>query len=258
MRSVAVRAYGRPSVRLFRAGGIAIAVGSSSCRPAESSTGRFPGGALTGTMPSCPKGAGSAARPASARPFRRASAAPSRTSRPACRDPPWRVPRRSQKARSNDQCLFDRPLPRNCGTSVRRGRTVTDLTAFTGLTQFRAETIAARPQNAEYKRHVRTIGFEGGFCATLVPAARKSLILNGEMSEWLKEHAWKSTPASGIERYRNISSRNRFNDFPPQNPSRCEPVSVAVCQGFRGDLTQFLHNSGRHFSAYSTVCVGVP
>jgi hypothetical protein len=29
--------------------------------------------------------------------------------------------------------------------------------------------------------------------------ARKSLILNGEMSEWLKEHAWKAIPASYIE-----------------------------------------------------------
>jgi hypothetical protein len=48
------------------------------------------------------------------------------------------------------------------------------------------------------------------------------------------------THDSNIEWYRNISSRNRFNDFPPQNPSRCEPVNVAVCQSFLGDLTQFL------------------
>ena len=27
-------------------------------------------------------------------------------------------------------------------------------------------------------------------------SARKLLILNGEMSEWLKEHAWKSNPAT--------------------------------------------------------------
>jgi len=39
------------------------------------------------------------------------------------------------------------------------------------------------------------------------------------MSEWLKEHAWKATPASGIEQHRNISPHNRFNDFPPQNAS---------------------------------------
>ena len=29
-------------------------------------------------------------------------------------------------------------------------------------------------------------------CDNLFRTARKSLILNGEMSEWLKEHAWKA------------------------------------------------------------------
>src|SRR6187549_3388493 len=33
---------------------------------------------------------------------------------------------------------------------------------------------------------------EGRFCDKLLQAARKPLILNGEMSEWLKEHAWKA------------------------------------------------------------------
>jgi hypothetical protein len=35
---------------------------------------------------------------------------------------------------------------------------------------------------------------EGGFCVILIGTARKSLISNGEMSEWLKEHAWKLIP----------------------------------------------------------------
>jgi hypothetical protein len=78
----------------------------------------------------------------------------------------------------------------------------------------------------------------------------------GEMSEWLKEHAWKTNPATLTERYRIISWRNRFKDFPPQNASRCEPVNVAVCQRFRGDLTQFLHSSQRHFGSYCRVLVG--
>jgi hypothetical protein len=39
------------------------------------------------------------------------------------------------------------------------------------------------------------------------------------MSEWLKEHAWKAKRATFTERRRNVSSRNRFNDFPPQNAS---------------------------------------
>jgi hypothetical protein len=33
---------------------------------------------------------------------------------------------------------------------------------------------------------------ERRFCAILFRTARKSLILNGEISEWLKEHAWKA------------------------------------------------------------------
>jgi len=37
------------------------------------------------------------------------------------------------------------------------------------------------------------------------------------MSEWLKEHAGKTNPATLTERYRNASSHSRFNDFPPPN-----------------------------------------
>src|SRR3954452_19039216 len=33
---------------------------------------------------------------------------------------------------------------------------------------------------------------EGRFCGILFRTARKSLNLSGEMSEWLKEHAWKA------------------------------------------------------------------
>ena len=75
------------------------------------------------------------------------------------------------------------------------------------------------------------------------------------MSEWLKEHAWKTNPARLTERHQNTSSRNRFNDFPPQNASRCEPVNVAVRQRFRDDLTQFLHSSQRHLPPYVVVFV---
>jgi hypothetical protein len=35
---------------------------------------------------------------------------------------------------------------------------------------------------------------EGGFCAILIRTPRKSLILNGEMSEWSIEHACKTNP----------------------------------------------------------------
>jgi hypothetical protein len=43
-------------------------------------------------------------------------------------------------------------------------------------------------------------------CAT----ARKLLILKtGEMSEWLKEHAWKAKRASDIKRFRCVSTHTR-------------------------------------------------
>jgi hypothetical protein len=77
------------------------------------------------------------------------------------------------------------------------------------------------------------------------------------MSEWLKEHAWKTIPATLTESYCNTSSRNRFNDVPLQNTSRCEPVTVDVCQRFWGDLTQFLHSSQLHLLVYEPVFVNV-
>jgi len=44
------------------------------------------------------------------------------------------------------------------------------------------------------------------------------------MSEWLKEHAWKTNPATLTEEHRNISSRNQFNDVPLWHPPRCDAV----------------------------------
>ena len=69
---------------------------------------------------------------------------------------------------------------------------VSDRGTLRGLTQFPRRSVSARPQIAEYKSHRGTVRFEGGFCATLFQTARKSLILNGEMSEWSIEHAWKA------------------------------------------------------------------
>jgi hypothetical protein len=37
-----------------------------------------------------------------------------------------------------------------------------------------------------------------------------------EMSEWLKEHAWKAKPSSDINRYRTTSLCSQFNSFPLQ------------------------------------------
>src|SRR5882762_11171602 len=72
------------------------------------------------------------------------------------------------------------------------------------------------------------------------------------MAEWLKALAWKTIPASCIKWYRNTSSRNRFNDFPLRNTSRCEPVNVGVRQRFGGDLTQFLHSWRRNLPRHTS------
>src|SRR5438105_3361079 len=76
------------------------------------------------------------------------------------------------------------------------------------------------------------------------------------MAEWSMAHAWKAIVASITKQHRNTPRPNRFNDFLPQNPSRCEPVNVDVCRRFRGHLTQVLHSSERHFFAYSGMFVG--
>jgi len=44
---------------------------------------------------------------------------------------------------------------------------------------------------------------------------RQSLILNGEMSEWLKEHAWKAILAKPTEQHWNTSPRNRCSELAP-------------------------------------------
>src|SRR2546425_12561366 len=61
------------------------------------------------------------------------------------------------------------------------------------------------------------------------------------MSEWLKEHAWKTIPATLIEQHRNTPSHNQFNDIQLHDACRCEPVNKGVRRRLRSDLTQFLH-----------------
>ena len=53
------------------------------------------------------------------------------------------------------------------------------------------------------------------FALFLLSRGCKLLFLNGEMAEWLKEHAWKANPATLTEPPRNTSSRIQFNDLPP-------------------------------------------
>ena len=42
-------------------------------------------------------------------------------------------------------------------------------------------------------------------------------ITPNDMSEWLKEHAWKAIQSSITKRHRNTSLRNRFNNLPLQD-----------------------------------------
>jgi len=39
---------------------------------------------------------------------------------------------------------------------------------------------------------------------------RNSLILNGEMSEWLKEHAWKAKRANNVKPLASTLTHTRF------------------------------------------------
>ena len=62
-----------------------------------------------------------------------------------------------------------------------------------------------RHRQTTESQHHRETAWETWRVRCTGQSARTPLILNGEMSEWLKEHAWKTIPASGIESYRNIA-----------------------------------------------------
>ena len=84
----------------------------------------------------------------------------------------------------------------------------------------------------------------------------KLLILNGEMSEWSIEHAWKTILATLTEPYRNTSQRSRCNDLSARNLARCDSVNLGISHRFRTHLTQFLHSSQLHLPLYVVVFVG--
>src|SRR5262245_24781994 len=56
----------------------------------------------------------------------------------------------------------------------------------------------------------------------------------GEMSEWLKEHAWKSTPPARADALQNAPTHLRINDFRNCDTRRRVPVNHCVDRGFRG------------------------
>ena len=75
---------------------------------------------------------------------------------------------------------------------------------------------------------------KGRFCATRFRTVRNSLILNGEMSEWFKEHAWKSTPPARAEAHQNVPTPFSINNFRYNDLRRHVPVTEALYQGFTG------------------------
>src|SRR5690349_19123704 len=54
------------------------------------------------------------------------------------------------------------------------------------------------------------------------------------MSEWLKEHAWKLTPAARADAHQIPPTQFRINDFRNIDARQRVPVNDAVAPGFRG------------------------
>jgi hypothetical protein len=77
------------------------------------------------------------------------------------------------------------------------------------------------------------------------------------MSEWLKEHAWKTIPATLTEPHRRTSTPNQINGLPLPDASRCDAVFARIYREFRARLTQFLHSSRFDLFAYAVVSLGV-
>src|SRR6516162_9866909 len=84
-----------------------------------------------------------------------------------------------------------------------------DRATLEGLTQFSSSSRHARHQTIGTTEDVESDMREGRFCARLSGTARNSLILNGEMSEWSIEHAWKTKLASRTDPLRNVPTHTR-------------------------------------------------
>src|SRR5215510_2614750 len=54
------------------------------------------------------------------------------------------------------------------------------------------------------------------------------------MSEWFKEHAWKSTPSGRVDAHQIPTTHSRIKDFRNIDARRRVPVNHRVYAGFRG------------------------
>jgi hypothetical protein len=63
---------------------------------------------------------------------------------------------------------------------------------------------------------------------------------DGEMSEWLKEHAWKLIPLARADAHRILPTHSRSTTSRNNDLLQSAPVNDGVGAGFRGgDVTQF-------------------
>jgi hypothetical protein len=106
---------------------------------------------------------------------------------------------------------------------------VSDRTTLRGLTQFLPSLARQFHFNSLNTNVIASaLGTSVDVCDNLCLTARKSLILNGEMSEWLKEHAWKSTRAARADAHQILPTHFRFNDFCNIDVRRSVPVNPGI------------------------------
>ena len=74
------------------------------------------------------------------------------------------------------------------------------------------------------------------------------MILNGEMSEWLKEHTWKAKRASDIKRSRITSTHTRSATYSSKTIAWYASVNLDVRRGSKPHLSQFYHNRVPHLA----------
>jgi hypothetical protein len=94
---------------------------------------------------------------------------------------------------------------------------------------------------------------EGRFCATLFRTARNSLILNGEMSEWSIEHAWKSDLFTRADAQQNPPTHVRSISSRYNEVLRDAPVSDDVHRGFRGVCDTVLTQEAIEVTPYDSM-----
>jgi hypothetical protein len=91
-----------------------------------------------------------------------------------------------------------------------------------------------------------------------VPACRARLVIHskGEMSEWLKEHAWKSTSVARADAHQIPPTHFPINNFRNTNLLQHVPVTDVLHQGFRGVCDTVLTQNGFAVTPYDSVWSG--